>query len=760
MSSQPLANIVPASLAIGLSEPQAIAQGWFPENLWQPRPGQRVQVVRKDIKSWTGSFGRSAHNSVTLKAPDGDKTVALDCIGLGGNAMRLRFALVAGLMAICGCAQPSFPAYPYYLPAIAEGGGPVYVIPGTVTQNSTIGFSVSGQACEQSPGIDCFNAAGVITVKGSTQDSNVGEAGKIDGKFGGFSGSYNLGSLLMSIEGVGTVQVFPATQANGLGSKNPPTSFTLSPTTFVTLGFPPFTQENARIRFFVVDDYYPDNSGGFLLNLQSPTITFDAVNYSSKVKQMVGPCDWQVWWNTNQSTCAPTAASGSNSEVLGNDLGGSFLSTSKEGDLVKEELIFLFGDTFGVQLPFLHPIVQTSPTSDPNTYVAFNAADPIATALPPGNAASLTLSFSPASPLPPQFVTPADQPGNPPVPVVMTGDDVPNSGIQVQGTNYIVVNTGANTCQTNFGAHVCAYSVLVQDAGNKTFTSGRTISVANEPNAIDLNPPIQTGHFVFVALAHLPLAYAEQIGQTEPGVLLVGNGEYRAESIYLSYVPESEFWTGLDSDNKRATRYFAGLDKNGLPTWTDVEMKAMPILYDNPYGLPQGPGVGDPGTVGNASIAYNSELALWLMTWDGGRVAGGGAGSATGVYFSTASAPWGPWSTPQLIYNACVAHQYGQGYGDFIRYVKGADDICAGTVKEKTGPAGPISGTKGEQPFIGSNSGETALTLRGAVYAPFMIPGLTMLTGNSLTVGYNMSTWNPYTSVLMQSNFNVAPPIW
>ena len=52
-------------------------------------------------------------------------------------------------------AQPSFPNFTYYVPAIAEKGGPVYVIPGVVTQDSIISFpSVSGQACEQSPGID------------------------------------------------------------------------------------------------------------------------------------------------------------------------------------------------------------------------------------------------------------------------------------------------------------------------------------------------------------------------------------------------------------------------------------------------------------------------------------------------------------------------------------------------------------------------------------------------------------------------------
>ena len=42
----------------------------------------------------------------------------------------------------------------------------------------------------------------------------------------------------------------------------------------------------------------------------------------------------------------------------------------------------------------------------------------------------------------------------------------------------------------------------------------------------------QLGHFVYDALAELPLAYAQQIGLTEPAVLMMGNGEHRSESIY------------------------------------------------------------------------------------------------------------------------------------------------------------------------------------------------------------------------------------
>jgi hypothetical protein len=266
-------------------------------------------------------------------------------------------------------------------------------------------------------------------------------------------------------------------------------------------------------------------------------------------------------------------------------------------------------------------------------------------------------------------------------------------------------------------------------------------------------PPVykQTGHFCSAVPVDLPLAYAQQLGLKEAGVLLAGEGEYRSESIYLAYMPASAVSIAV-TDNS-ATRYFTGLNSSGVPQWSATEMDAVPVVYDNPPpALPTSP---DPGTVGDNSLQYLPELGLWLMTWDGGRQ----KAAEPGIYFSAASAPWGPWSTPQLIYNPCDAHHYGQGFGDFIHYTVGTDDPCKGDVDDGAGPAGPIIGTGGD-PFFGTapSDGATAMTRRGAVYAPDMVPGLTSLNGNILSIDYNMSTWNPYAVVLMESNFAVAPP--
>jgi hypothetical protein len=661
--------------------------------------------------------------------------------------MRFRLAFCAALATSSLCfAQPQFPAYTYFVPAIAEQGGPVYVIPGPVTNKSTIGFTVTGQACEQGGGTACFNAAGIVTVKGATAVLSVGDKSSFTGTIGGFSGTFHFGALLMSIEGLGIVQVFPSIAANGLGSSAPPQSFTLAPTTFEKLGFHKnFNRQNLQITLFVADDRYSDNTQGFLVNLISPTVTYDATMPSRKLIQVNGPCDWEAW-DLGNGPCYPTAATDSESEVLGDDEGGSFVDTSTG------KVIFLFGDTIGIKLPIEAPSLET------NTYPDFHGLDAIATAPMPANSADFTIDFFPKSPATPQFVRPTDQPGKTPKPVHMGPDDGPHSGIHVNGKNYILVNTGQNSTLPD--KHELEYSVLVEDDGNTSFKSGRTISTANKRVGTTL-PPVyeQTGHFCSAVLVDLPLAYAQQLGLMEPGVLLVGEGEYRSESIYLAYMPASAVNVDPNSTNA-ATRYFTGLDANGIPQWSATEMDAVPVVYDNPpKGQPKSP---DPGTVGDNSLRYFPELALWLMTWDGGRQ----KDAEPGIYFSVASAPWGPWSPQQLIYNPCDAHRYGQGFGDFIHYAIVNDkDPCNGEVDNNSGPAGPIIGTGGD-PFFGTakigadGQAETAMTRLGAVYAPNMVPGLTSLNGGELTIDYNMSTWNPYAVVLMESNFTVAAPAY
>jgi hypothetical protein len=684
--------------------------------------------------------------------------------------LALRACQILTILTACSCwGQVQFPTYPYILPAVAEKGGPIYVIPGTVTDDSTIPLTnVTGSVCLRAG--YCTNAAGIVTAAAGNTTAPGFDSFFVELQPDGTQQVFEYGAVLISIEGVGNRQVFPAIQANGLNSISPPTSFNASQPTFKSLGFKKFSAQNAQIRFIVADTDYGDNSGDYLLTLQTPSLTYNAAAPTKKVEQVVGPCDWETWvppGTTSASgtpippVCDETAASGFPSQVLGMDLGFSF------EDPIAGNLIFLFGDTIGVQVTSgsaLVPAVQS-----PSQFPDFGGHDAIATSANTSTALSFPLDFlekpgtspGPGIPNAPVFVEPLYEPSK--VPVPMGGNDVPNSGIHVDGVNYIIVNTGASS--TAATTQEFAQSVLVKYVSNTNFIAGRTISTAN---VLVSGEAVPDGHFVFVAPHKLPLDFAQQLGLPEQ-VMIFGNAQYRAESIYLSMIPADQFW---DKDGTATTLYFAGLDDNGQPTWTTTELCAVPVVYDNPLGTtPVSTGnscttttgqtystMSDPGRAGNVSVSYNKNLSLWLMTWDGGRQ----TGALGGIYFSYASAPWGPWSQPENIYNPCFAHVYYQGFGDFIHYSHNAkDDLCADlgvTVTNDSGPAGPIIGADGS-PFLGANenTGETAMSRNGTVYAPFQIERFATVQDGLLSIYFNMATWNPYTVVLMQSNFTIAP---
>ncbi|MGZ8710413.1 MAG: DUF4185 domain-containing protein, partial [Thermoanaerobaculia bacterium] len=190
--------------------------------------------------------------------------------------------------------------------------------------------------------------------------------------------------------------------------------------------------------------------------------------------------------------------------------------------------------------------------------------------------------------------------------------------------------------------------------------------------------------------------------------------------VYLAIVPASSFDTG------QGTRYFAGM-ANGQSTWSSSESASVPVVVDNPLNGPPWPN--DTPTIGYVSVTFSEDLGLWLMTYDGGAH----SQATAGVYFAYASEPWGPWSEPQLVFNA----RRDGAMGTFIH-----DPSIL--------PNPPGDGLNG--PTIGQNDPHTT---RGGIYAPYMIERFTTVSGNKLSIYYTLSTWNPYTVVEMRSDFTI-----
>jgi hypothetical protein len=378
---------------------------------------------------------------------------------------------------------------------------------------------------------------------------------------------------------------------------------------------------------------------------------------TTKVEQMIGDCDYTAQAQTGQ--CAPTTSrTSTRARVLGTDLGASFESEGR--------VIFLFGDT-----------ISPSPSEN------YLASDTMASSVSTDPSRGLFLDFFTNNDGSPYFVR---IPG-----VRMGAGEVPHAGIRLNGSTYVVVNTGTDINLPD--RHINEYSVLTRfDEAGRRFTVLRTIS--SRPN----------GKFVTTALR-----------QSGNEVYIFGLGVYRESDVYLSVVGAADFESG------RGTRYFTGM-VNGQPTWSASEADAVPVVLDNPLNVSNP----TPG-IGNVSVIYSDELRLWLMTYDSGR----SAPETRGFYFTSASEPWGPWQRPQLIFNTTR----DGGAGTFIH-------------DPRISPGDRLTG-----PTIGPND---PVTTPGGPYAPYMIERFTRVNGRTLSIYYTLSTWNPYTIVMMRSDFMLS----
>lgn len=184
--------------------------------------------------------------------------------------MLKRVVAFAGLLGTATfAASVQVPGNVLTIPGISTTGTS-FTYSGTLTQADTIAFSLSGNACLQSGNTYCTNGAGVVTVAGSTA---VGGTSTFTAALGGFTHTYNYGSIVMIISGVDAVQIFPANATNGLGSGTPPAGLSLPATSLGTLGFGTFSVSNPTITFIVADTGYTDNSGTVTLSQGGAPLT-------------------------------------------------------------------------------------------------------------------------------------------------------------------------------------------------------------------------------------------------------------------------------------------------------------------------------------------------------------------------------------------------------------------------------------------------------------------------------------------------------
>lgn len=454
---------------------------------------------------------------------------------------------------------------------------------------------------------------------------------------------------------------------------------------------------------------------------------------SRKIEQLTADCDWVQWDATVASTtptCKPTVSqTATRADVLGQGLGYSFEHEGK--------LIFLFGDTFGATVGGGDGVAYYPTWTSLQKPFQYQAGDTMAWSTTRAPEEGLLLNYflsgdqSHALIVQPVYATSHCYPdGTCGTSLPMGADDIPNSGISLDGQIYIVASTGSNAATGDYSQNYSVLSKFDERAG--TFSAGRTISSV-----------ASGGHFVYTSLREFPEdAAGWEQGNGQPMVVIFGVGQYDASNIYLSIVPKNGFESGA------GTRYFTGLNKFGIPTWgAKDDSSNVPVMTDVDPNNP---------TIGNLSVIYSQDLGLWLMTFSGGH----GDPNTAGVYFSYSRLPWGPWSNPQYILNDCRDGAYGNYIFYYARAAK--DNICpaalpAGvtTFPASSGPAGPTIGP--QAPVTGNDP----YTTRGGGFAPEMIERFTEVDGGTLKIFYTLSTWNPYAVVKMESDFKITrTPAW
>ena len=103
-----------------------------------------------------------------------------------------------------------------------------------------------------------------------------------------------------------------------------------------------------------------------------------------------------------------------------------------------------------------------------------------------------------------------------------------------------------------------------------------------------------------------------------------------------------------------------------------------------------------------------------------------------GIFLRRAEAPWGPWSSPLLIFDPAK-----NGYCQFM--FARDPNVCA---------------NKGPNPYEESQRDviDPSLISWGGEYAPELLPALYFkVDGEIMTIYYVMSTWNPYQAVLIRA---------
>ena len=232
-------------------------------------------------------------------------------------------------------------------------------------------------------------------------------------------------------------------------------------------------------------------------------------------------------------------------------------------------------------------------------------------------------------------------------------------------------------------------------------TMGRSVVAVSEDDGQTFRYlyDLSQTHFINVSIVEVNLV--EWPGfplDSGSGLVLFGSGDYRQSDVRLAFQPAEQI------EMPQSLRYYTGFNQAGMPLWSANEDDSTP-LFSQPC-------------VGELSVTYNPFLRKWLMLYNGDP--------PRGINFRTADAPWGPWSEPQLLFDPWLDN----GYCHFM-HVDWQFNQCD-SVHDP--------GRENEW---------------GGEYGPYQFEDLATGNDSTTTIYFTLSTWNPYTVVLMKSTLKL-----
>jgi hypothetical protein len=307
-------------------------------------------------------------------------------------------------------------------------------------------------------------------------------------------------------------------------------------------------------------------------------------------------------------------------------------------------------------------------------------------------------------------------------PIAYTGDSTPEDGLDL---SFYTDDAGVYESIEIPGVRLGAFEVPTEGVSvdgrmyvycttdhTSEFAGGQVVPLMNRSivavsedhgRTFRLLYDVSTEHFINVSI--VPVEAADWGGlplASGQGHVMFGSGRYRASDVRLAFQPAHRI------ASKDSLRYFAGVDAAGRPTWSAEEGDSQ-ALFDQPC-------------VGEFSVSHNRFIDKWIMLYNCCC-----DGATRGINLRTADHPWGPWSEPQVLFEPW---QDG-GYCGFMH----------------------TSWTRSRCDEVHDPGRENEW---GGEYGPYQFEHLAIGDATTTTIYFTMSTWNPYTVVLMKATLGLA----